>query len=182
MSVPLNSPDTDNYQVGKGVVSFQPNGTGDFIDLGNCTVFEYTPSIEKLEHFSSRAGIKTKDKSVVISRGGALKITMEEITARNLSMLLMGDVDSGADGGPTVSIFTADTITGALKFVATNDIGPRWNFDFYRVEFSPSGSFNPISDEWNSIEVTGEVLTGDGGEFDGLVGVAQLTNNTEYPA
>lgn len=172
-TVPLTSPDTDNYQVGKGIVSFKPEGENDYIDLGNVTVFEYTPTIEKLDHFSSRAGIKTKDKSVVVSRGGSLKMTMEEITGRNLSMLLMGTFDEGAH---TVSIFTADTVQGSLKFVATNEVGPKWDFEFYNVEFSPSGSFNPISDGWNSIEVTGEVLSADGGPNDGLVGLATLTN------
>lgn len=174
------APDTDNLQVGKGIVSFKPEGASEFIDLGNCPEIEYEPTIERLDHFTSRAGIRTKDKSVVIERGGSLRILMEEITAQNLSMLLMGDVgNDGPAGEPSVSIFTADTLRGELKFEATNDVGPRWNLHYYNVEFAPSGSFNPISDEWNNIEVTGEVLPAQPPHPEaGKVGLAWLTNAT----
>ena len=56
-------------------------------------------------------------------------------------------------------------------------MGPRWDLDFYWVEFTPSGSFNPISDEWNQIEVTGEVLPAPAGDAnEGKIGTATLTN------
>jgi len=76
-----------------------------------------------------------------------------------------------------VEIMSKDSIRGEVKFVATNDVGPRWDLQFYNVEFSPSGSFNPISDEWNQIEVTGEVLLAPAGHAQaGKIGIAQLTN------
>ena len=112
------APDPENLQVGKGIVSFKPDGAADFIDLGNCPEIEYEPTIERLDHFTSRAGIRTKDKSVVIERGGSLRILMEEITAFNLSMLMMGTIgNDGPDGEPSVDIFTADTLRGELKYV-----------------------------------------------------------------
>ena len=90
---------------------------------------------------------------------------------------MMGTVgNDGPNGESSVDIFTADTLRGELKFVATNDVGPRWNLHFYNVEFAPSGSFNPISDEWNNIEVTGEVLIAPTGHAKaGKVGLAWLT-------
>jgi hypothetical protein len=177
------SPDPENLQVGKGIVSFKPTGATEFIDLGNCPELEYEPTIERLDHFSSRSGIRTKDKSVVIERGGTLRIMMEEITAQNLSMLLMGTIGTSTPGDqPTVDIFTTDTVSGEVKYQATNDVGPRWDLHFYNVEFAPSGSFNPISDEWNSIEVTGEVLIAPTGhEQAGKVGLATLTNLPPTP-
>lgn len=174
------APDVENLQVGKGIVSFKPDGQADFTDLGNCPELEYEPTIEKLDHFSSRAGIKTKDKSPVIERGGTLRVLMEEITAFNLSMLLMGTVgNDGPAGEPSVEIFSRDSVRGELKYQATNDVGPRWDLHFYNVEFAPSGSFNPISDEWNNIEVTGEVLIAPANAPPaqvGKVGLAWLTN------
>lgn len=181
MPVSLIAPDADNYQVGKGIVSFKPDGAADYIDLGNVAELEYTPNIEKLDHYSSRAGTRTKDKSVVQTRSGTLRILMEELTAQNLSMLLMGTVDDAALDGPTIDIMAKDSIHGEVKFVATNDVGPRWDLQFYNVEFSPSGSFNPISDEWNQIEVTGEVLLATSGANIGKVGLAQLTNLPAAP-
>ena len=112
MPVSLIAPDADNYQVGKGIVSFKPDGAADYIDLGNVAELEYTPNIEKLDHYSSRAGTRTKDKSVVQTRSGSLRILMEELTAQNLSMLLMGTVDDAAVGGPTIDIMATDSIRG----------------------------------------------------------------------
>jgi hypothetical protein len=153
------APDPENYQIGKGIASFKPEGDVDFVDLGNCSEIEYEPSIDKLDHFSSRTGIKTKDKSVVLERGGTLRVLMEEATAFNLQLLLMGTIGvDGPAGEPSVDIFTQDTIRGEFKFQATNDVGPRWDWHLYNVEFAPSGSVNLISDEWNNYEVTGEVL------------------------
>lgn len=179
-SVTNIAPDPENLQIGKGILSFKPFGAADFIDLGNCPEIEYEPTIDKLDHFSSRAGIKTKDKSVVIERGGSLRVLMEEMTAQNLAMLFMGEVgNDGPNGEPSVTIFTQDSIRGEVKFHATNDVGPRWDAHFYNVEFAPSGKWNPISDEWNNIEVTGEVLIAPASapsEMQGKVGLLWLTN------
>jgi hypothetical protein len=182
MPVSLIAPDVDNYSVGKGICSFKPEGEADFIDLGNVAELEYTPTVEKLDHFSSRTGTKTKDKSIVITRSGTLRVLMEELTANNLAMLLLGIVDEAAVGGPTVDIFALNSIKGEFKFKATNDVGPRWDLYFYNVEFAPSGSFQPISAEWNQIEVTGEVLVASGGTNDGKVGTATLTNFVPSPS
>ena len=177
MPVSLIAPDVDNYAVGKGIVSFKPEGAADYIDLGNVAELQYTPTVEKLDHYSNRAGTRTKDKSIVQTRSGTLRILMEELTAQNLSMLLMGTIDEEAVGGPTIEIMSKDSIRGEVKFVATNDVGPRWDLQFYNVEFSPSGSFNPISDEWNQIVVTGEVLLAPAGHAQAAkIGIAQLTN------
>jgi hypothetical protein len=96
---------------------------------------------------------------------------MEELTARNLALFLLGDIDVSDPLNPSVEIFATDLLSGALKFIGTNDVGPRWTFDFARVDFVPSGTFNPISDEWGALEVTGELATA-GGTF----GSAYLTN------
>jgi len=172
------APDPENLQVGKGILSFKPDDATEFVDLGNCPEAEYEPSIERLDHFTARAGIRTKDKSVVIERGGSLRVLMEEMTGFNLAMLLMGTLgNEGPAGEPSIDIFTSDTLRGELKFQATNDVGPRWDFHFYNVEFGPSGSWNPISDEWNNIEVTAEVLAAPATHPKaGKVGLAWLTN------
>jgi len=176
MPVSLLAPDTDNYQVGKGIVSFKPEGATEFVDLGNVAELEYTPDIQKLDHFSSRTGVKTKDRSIVQTRSGELRVLMEELTAHNMAMLLLGIVDPAAVGGTSIDIFAVDSVKGEIKFVATNDVGPRWDLNFFNVEFVPSGSFNPISDEWNQIEITGQVLIANGGANAGKVGTAVCTN------
>jgi len=59
------SPSVENYHIGKGIVSFKETGGSTFVDLGNAPSFVYAPTVEKLEHFSSREGVKTKDFTAV---------------------------------------------------------------------------------------------------------------------
>lgn len=172
----LLSPNTGNYRVGKGKVYFKREGTSDFVHMGNCTTFEVTPAVEKLDHFSSMEGLKTKDVSIAISQGGEVKVTMEEWTPHNMSLMLMGDVDEGASGGPTVTVLGVTEIKGELKFISSNTVGPRWNFDLYNVSFIPSGAVNPISDEFGDMEVTGEILVSQTAPHVGEFGLAQVTN------
>ena len=47
------SPNVNNYHIGKGIVSFKEAGGSTFVDLGNAPAFVYTPTVEKVEHFSS---------------------------------------------------------------------------------------------------------------------------------
>jgi hypothetical protein len=158
----LLSPNADNIQVGKGIVSFKKNGDSAFVDLGNVSALTITPSVTTLEHFTSRLGTKKKDLMIVLEQKAECKITMEEMTAYNLSLLLYGDIDPNAVGGPTVEIFGESQIFGELKFVGTNDVGPRMTVDLFNVSFTPTGDLNMISDEFNKMEVQADVLAATG--------------------
>jgi hypothetical protein len=175
----MHSPNVGNLQVGKGIVSFQRDRTGAYKDLGNVTSFKVTPSVETLEHFSSREGTRKKDLEIVIEQGGEVVMVMEEFTAHNLSLMLMGTYDEGAMGGPEVEILAISEISGALRFVGTNDIGPKVTIDLYNVSFQPSGDLEMISDEWNNMEVTGQLLVAPEGDANaGKFGLAKFTNVT----
>lgn len=152
-----NSPDVLNYFIGKGIAKFTPTG-GAQRDLGNAPEIEITPTIEKLDHFSSRSGVRKKDRTVVIEKGATLRIVLDEVTAENLAMQLMGEVTSASDGTKSFRILSISEITGAFDFTGTNDIGQKVHIVLPRVSFGPSGSFSPISDEWGQLEVTGEIL------------------------
>lgn len=172
----LISPNTGNYRVGKGALWFKREGAGDYSHMGNATSFEFTPEVEKLDHFSSMEGVKEKDASVVLSRGGTIKIVLDEWTPSNMALALLGDVDEAAVGGPTVEILATDAVEGALKFLSNNDVGPRWNAFYHRVSFVPSAALNPISDEWGQIELDGESLVSQDAPNVGKFGYWQLTN------
>jgi len=158
MAPTTTSPNVDNYIVGKGKVSIKRPGDAVFIDVGNVPEFEFTPNIEKLDHFSSRAGIRSKDKSVVLEKSGSLRMVLEEFTPRNLALALLGTPDESDPAAVTIDIMSETSVTCAVKFEGTNEIGPKWSLEFPAVEFSPSAALNPISDEWGQIEITGEVL------------------------
>ena len=123
-------------------------------------------------------GVRSKDLEIVLEKSGELVMTMEEWTPDNLGIALLGDVDLGAAGGPEVDIFSANAVNGELKFISSNEVGPKWDLHFFNVSFIPSGSINPISDEFGQIEVTGNVLVApaDDSAHAGRFGVAKLTN------
>jgi len=102
------SPNVNNYQVAKGVLYFDrydDNGdlTGE-LDLGNDPSFALSPNIENLEHFSSRDGIKRKDKVAVIQASVNGKFTLDEINYDNLALIFMGgDTSYFTQTGATVT-------------------------------------------------------------------------------
>jgi hypothetical protein len=159
------SPSTGNYYVGKGKISFKPTGAATFRDLGNVTELETTPNLTTLEHFSSREGVKKKDKEVVTEKKLTVRLVMDEWTAENLAMALLGDVSVDTNGNSVVDIFSRNAFEGELKYEGTNEIGPQMDIDLFKVAFKPGKSLNPISDEWGNIEIEGEALANDLGKF-----------------
>lgn len=174
------SPNTGNYRLGKGKVSFKRQGaTPDvFTPLGNCTEATITPVIEKLDHFSSMEGIRQKDLSVVLEQGGTLTLVMEEFTPYNVSMMVMGTIDEAAIGGPEVEIFSEAEIIGELKIEGTNQIGPKIDWHLYKVSISPTGEFSAIDqDEFGNMELEGELLVSEtAGPTLGKFGILKWTN------
>lgn len=85
----LTSPDIEAHYIGKGVVSWKGVDDTDYRDVGNVPVFEFTPDVKRLDHFSSRLGVKSKDKSVVIEKSAKLRLVMDEWTAKNMQLALM---------------------------------------------------------------------------------------------
>jgi hypothetical protein len=158
MAPTLLSPNVDNYQIGKGVFSFKQDGYADFRDLGNVDSGVLTPNLTTLDHFSSRLGVKSKDKVITLEKSAQFKISMDEITAHNIALMVLGTVDEYAEGGPTIEIFNNNSVNGWLRFVGANEVGAQIQMDLYNVSFTPSGDFSLISDEWNKMETTAEVL------------------------
>ena len=59
------SPQTRNYLYGKGELFFRAVGSEGYDHLGNAPAFTISLTEEKLEHFSSMSGTKTKAKPVI---------------------------------------------------------------------------------------------------------------------
>lgn len=153
----IASPNPLNYAIGKGNCFIRLDGELDFRHVGNVPEFEFTPEIEKLDHFESMSGVKSKDRSVTLSKSGTLRMVMEEITAENMAIALLGTISEGSSGDQEIEIFAQAAVRCEVKFVGSNDVGARMEWYFRRVEFIPSSSVSPISDEWGRLEVSGEV-------------------------
>jgi hypothetical protein len=91
------SPLTTLYYIGKGIVSVQilqgitpPDSA--YRDVGNVPVFEFTPNITVLSHYSSRLGIRSKDLEVIHEKQATLNMHMDEFSFKNLQLAFMAMV------------------------------------------------------------------------------------------
>lgn len=160
------SPSVQNYHIGKGIVSFKEVGQSTYRDLGNAPSFVYTPAVEKLEHFSSREGVKTKDYTAITQIAATVKMTLDEITGDNLAYFALGEIGTDTDGNTTISGLSKTEFVGDIKVVGTNDIGQQVDFDA-TVSFVPSGDFSFITaeDNFTTIEIEAEVQKDASGAF-----------------
>jgi hypothetical protein len=160
------SPNVANYHIGKGIVSFKETGGSSYVDLGNAPSFIYTPAVTKLEHFSSREGVKTKDFTAVTQVGATIKVTLDEITGQNLQYFALAELSTDTAGGITLSGLTKTEFTGDIKVVGTNDVGQHVDFTA-TVSFVPSGDFSFITDQdkWSLILIEAEVQKSTDGSF-----------------
>jgi hypothetical protein len=174
------SPNTDNYTLGKGVVFFDQLVAGVYQgerDLGNAPAFTFNIALETLEHYSSRGGLKAKDKEIISQITPGLAFTLDEINKENLALLTLGDTT---------------TVTQAVGSVVSENIVANLGL---RSDLAYRGIVSwdlPYDDSAadNVIFVVGEVVTGAGGAT-GVVtkvtgtasaGVLQIvrTNTTDF--
>lgn len=160
------SPNVNNYHIGKGIVSFKETGQSTYRDLGNAPAFVYTPAVTKLEHFSSREGVKTKDFTAITQISATVKITLDEITGENLQYFALGEVGTDTDGNVTIAGLKKTEFVGDIRVVGTNDIGQQVDFDA-TVSFVPEGDFSFVTaeDKFTEVVLTAEVQRGADGSF-----------------
>lgn len=171
------SPSVLNYSVLKGQLFFTPTG-GSEESIGNCPEVELTPEIDVLDHFSSMAGVRSKDRSVPREKTLLLRYITDEITPPNLRRILLGGpiVAGSTAGSDAFPIFAVSEITGSYRFVGANDIGNKISFLLPNCSVKPSGSVPLISDEWGQMEMTADVLYDAGsGDF----GTCEIEHETE---
>jgi hypothetical protein len=161
---PGASPNTGNYLVGRGIgyVKLIPptlNPDPAYVDCGNITEFTFQVKPTRLDHYSSRVGVRRKDLTVVTELAATLTIIMEEFTARNLSMALLGIEE--LSGTATVAILQQPLIYAAFKFVGTNTVGPQWTYEFPVCLLTPSKAINLLpagSGTWGAMDFEADVL------------------------
>lgn len=151
---------TNNYTVSKGVVSiaeWSGGSVGTYHDVGNCPSMEITPTREKLDHYASRSGYRTKDKSVTIELGYTLNFDLDEIAAANLTKFLVGTMS----GGNIVSALQGSDKEYAIRLVEDNPTGPNKTWDFWKLSIAPGGAMQLVGDgsAWAMMSYTCEGLT-----------------------
>lgn len=110
----------DNYTLGRGRLYFNrrlSSGAYDGErDLGNAPNFSLNVKVNWLEHFSSRSGLKSKDKRIASDITPELMFTLDEVVAENLSMTFLSDITATAQAA--LNVVMMDAIAQKDRFVS----------------------------------------------------------------
>lgn len=162
MTLPLRrgtwSPDVGNLMLGRGVILLQPEGDTAFYDVGNAPAVSITPKIDTLEHYDSQTSSFARNALFATKKSIEAKISLEELTLKNMAMLFSGSIDETDPTHPIVNLMTNENITAHFKYFGTNSRGPRYYADIPSMTFVPSGDFSPITEnKLATMEITGSV-------------------------
>lgn len=96
-------PSVTEYQLGGGKVFLAELATGGlpktYRKVGNTPEFTVTVNTESYEHSSTQDGAPAQDLSVIIDSGGSIGFTLENFSAENLALFLLGEASDYTNPG-----------------------------------------------------------------------------------
>lgn len=107
----------DNYTLGRGCIFFD-NGTGER-ELGNAPEFNIGVDVDLIEHFSSKSGLRIKDKRVVNELTPTLSFILDEINRENVADAFLANIDSVVQAAGDVSKLDQEANCNRLIDLAT---------------------------------------------------------------
>lgn len=147
--------DTDNYTIGKGVLSIGAwdgnTPPASLTDVGNAPSVEVEHTLERLPHYSSRSGLKVKDKNPVIQADYVVNFVLDEIAAENLVLFVAGTQEEGV-----IHALQVPDAEYQLKFVSDNPFGPNRTYWFWKATLTPNGPMTLIGEEWMQMSFMAE--------------------------
>ena len=126
-------PQITDVRLGRGALHFalldavtrKPLG---FRHLGNCTAFTLNVESETLEHLSSRTGVRSVDKEIILSQKVGVSMTLDELNYQNLALFLSGTSTKGVANPAATTVagrlITADAYKG-FSYEMVNASGGR---------------------------------------------------------
>lgn len=116
-------PSEKHYTLGRGRVYFGIHDANQkptsWRDLGNCNSFTMSAEVEEAIHRTSRSGLSTIDKKILISRDFNGSLILDEIVGENVA-LWFGGYDEDGNATETYTN-TTDQVTPVGTNVATGD-------------------------------------------------------------
>ncbi len=101
--MPAYNPD---YVLGKGIIYFDRVIAGVYEgerDLGNTPGFSVAASTEKSEHYSSRGGLRQKDRDITTSIDRTATLSCDDMRLENLALFIAGDISTVTQAGTPVT-------------------------------------------------------------------------------
>lgn len=114
-------PSTENLYLGRGSIelavinptTYKPY---DFRMIGNANAFSLNLETEKLEHQSSRSGVRTVDREIILQQKVGVSITMDEVmNFDNLAVFLSGQAEKGVANAAAAGNFSDVLQVSAAK-------------------------------------------------------------------
>ena len=114
----------ENYSLGRGRLYFNRKISAGVYDgerdLGNAPDLSLNVKVDWLEHFSSRSGMKSKDKRIASQVTPEVSFMLDEIVAENLAMTFLADVAT-----VTQAAATGEMVSFTAKKSRFFDLGKR---------------------------------------------------------
>lgn len=156
----------EGLRIGAGIFRWKQDGEADFRDLGEFASFEVSmDDIVKLEYKSNKSGAKSVVRSIITEKRASCTLVLNSITAENLALALGSELlEEVTTNHYRFGMMSSNVISGVLALEGTNDEGELLDFTG-RVEFAPAGTYSPISEEWNELTMSGEIIADDDGSF-----------------
>lgn len=132
--------------------------------VGNTTAFNLSVNQEKLDHFSSDAGIRVKDKSVVLQVDVTGNLVLDDINNENLGLFFLGSqsiVAQTSASGQTESF--AGVKQGYIYKLGITALNPTGVRTISNVVVSVSGSPKTLGTDYTFDAARGYVTIVEGG-------------------
>ena len=160
---------TELYTLGKGKLYFDKLVSGSYTgyrDLGNASEVSLAIDITKLDHYSSRGGLRVKDLSIVSEVNPTISFVLDEISAENLGLMSMATVSTETQA---FALVTAETQTAHL--------GKKIMLDKRNVLTSITESHLEVTGAPSTAATVGQMVTGDTSGATAIV-IASLAGTT----
>lgn len=146
------------YGIGKGKLYIAPwseTGIGTYRRTYNCPEFTVLPENEWDDHFTSEEGIQQKDDTVIVKAGVKLSFALDSLEFENIQLFLMGK----KLGNVTIAINQEPGLYWAMKFIGADPRISSYTWIFPKVKIQPGDAFGLISESYQKLSFSGEVLS-----------------------
>lgn len=159
---------TTDYKSGVVIVSVRawdgetPPLVGDeWRDLGNVVNYSEEPKITKKKHIARRTPLAVVDKKIPVKGECAIKITLDELNMDNLALFY--SATQSVDGNTLYMLNFNAPLYYEVKIEEQLISGVELLEYWYKVELGPSAALEKViinegDDDWEKLELTGEVL------------------------
>jgi hypothetical protein len=133
-----------------------------YLYLGNVVTGEISSDITFLDHFTTKTGSRTKDRSVIQEISVAYNFTLDEPDINNMNFFMLGGAVTSVTGPPvkkTFKPFTNLERNGGALIAGVSDTGNEWVWKIRKSTMKPDGAFSYNSEDWSQFSFILDVLS-----------------------